>query len=500
MEPLNDEFKYLSKRDRIFFCGYALYLVFSFLAFHSATMLSSGGPLDFSFTTAFSAASTVGCIITYVVTGLLARRGAQFPWLIPTLILLGFGFGGFLVIAMVLWFLPLVAQAATFPWLLAGGFLLGVGNGLIMLLWARVAATFTLRSMYLYILFSNAASLIVYFLATIMPQSWGFPLAVILFALSGIAAYFSLKASKPIPHPEDAKPNQSAFQNLWHPTLGTAILCFMSGLMLQISGQNEIPLATFQQTSLIASAVAIACLLIPALLIKRTLNLSRIYTVALPLSAVGFLLLPLIWNAGGGFANAFAQVGSMIAGIILWCMAAETAQNTSKSPIMLFSFTFATINAAQLLGTLIGFFNADALKPGDIVLTTVALVSVYLLLMAALLLFKGKSGSQSATDSEAAPSQSPDSATTEAPANTPSAEEALAAQCQAVADEYRFTRREGEILLLLAQGYTMPAISEKLFVSENTIKSHVKSIYQKLDIHSRTELIDLVNEERFASA
>ena len=71
----------------------------------------------------------------------------------------------------------------------------------------------------------------------------------------------------------------------------------------------------------------------------------------------------------------------------------------------------------------------------------------------------------------------------------------LASQCQKLADQHGFTRREGEIFLLLAQGYTMPAISEKLFVSENTVKSHVKAIYQKLDIHSRTELIDLVNNE-----
>lgn len=496
MEPLTNEFGYLSKRDRIFFCGYALYLVFSFLAFHSATMLSSGGPLDFSVTTAFSIASTTGCILTYTITGLLAKRGLTFPWLIPTLVLLGFGFGGFLVIAMVLWFLPLVSQAAAFPWLLTAGFLLGVGNGLIMLLWARVATTFTLRSMYLYILFSNAASLVVYFWATIMPRAWGFPLAVLLFALSGIAANLSLKVDRPIPHPELTKPSQSAFRSLWHPTLGTAILCFMSGLMSQISGQSEIPLATFQQTSLIASAVAIACLLIPALVIKRTLNLSRIYTVALPVSAVGFLLLPLIWNAGGGFANAFAQVGSMIAGIILWCMVGETAQNTSKSPIMLFSFTFVAINLAQLLGTLIGFFNADALMPGDIVLTTVALVSVYLLLMAALLLFKGKDkGSETESNFEAVGTSQANAAS--APATpTPTAEKMLASQCQKLADQHGFTRREGEIFLLLAQGYTMPAISEKLFVSENTVKSHVKAIYQKLDIHSRTELIDLVNGEQ----
>ena len=37
--------------------------------------------------------------------------------------------------------------------------------------------------------------------------------------------------------------------------------------------------------------------------------------------------------------------------------------------------------------------------------------------------------------------------------------------------------------------------SELLGVSENTVKSHVKSIYQKLGIHTRSELISLVNED-----
>lgn len=494
MKPLITEFDYLSKRDRLFFCGYALYLVFSFLVFHSATMLSSGGPLSFSLVTAFSIASTTGCIVTFLLVGLLAWRNIPLRKLVLTLLLLSSGFAGFIVIAMVLWFLPLVSEPAAFPWILVGGFLLGIGNGLITLLWARVASTLSLRTMYLFILFSNAASLLVYFLVIFLPRFLGFPLALILFTISGICAYFALKASCAFPADEpnqSQQPQQSALKSLWHPTLGTAILCFMSGLMLQISGQNEISLEAFQQTSLIASAIAIACLLIPALFIKRSFDLSRIYTVALPISAVGFLLLPLIWNAGGGFANAFAQVGSMIAGIILWCMVAETAHGTAQSPLLLYSFSFAAINVAQLLGTLVGFFNAEALKPGDIVLTTVALVSVYLLLMAALLLFKGRSKSV-----EAASVSAETPLTVEAETSVPTAEAILTAQCEKLARQHHFTKREGEIFILLAQGYTMPAISEKLFVSENTIKSHVKAIYQKLDIHSRTELIDLVNKEQ----
>ncbi len=75
----------------------------------------------------------------------------------------------------------------------------------------------------------------------------------------------------------------------------------------------------------------------------------------------------------------------------------------------------------------------------------------------------------------------------------PTPEEVLATRCAALAERYGLTPRERDIFPLLAQGHTMPAISERLFVSENTVKSHAKRIYQKLGIHARAELIDLVN-------
>ena len=39
---------------------------------------------------------------------------------------------------------------------------------------------------------------------------------------------------------------------------------------------------------------------------------------------------------------------------------------------------------------------------------------------------------------------------------------------------------------------TFPSIAKQLFISENTVRSHSKSIYKKLDIHSKQELLDLL--------
>ena len=68
----------------------------------------------------------------------------------------------------------------------------------------------------------------------------------------------------------------------------------------------------------------------------------------------------------------------------------------------------------------------------------------------------------------------------------------IAAYCQDLAIEYGLTPREAEILALVALGRSAKYISEELMVSYNTTRTHVRHIYEKLNIHSKQELIDLV--------
>ena len=51
------------------------------------------------------------------------------------------------------------------------------------------------------------------------------------------------------------------------------------------------------------------------------------------------------------------------------------------------------------------------------------------------------------------------------------------------------------VLGLLLAGRSAPYIAEQLCVSQNTVKTHVRHIYAKLDIHTRQELLDLVQEQ-----
>ena len=64
-----------------------------------------------------------------------------------------------------------------------------------------------------------------------------------------------------------------------------------------------------------------------------------------------------------------------------------------------------------------------------------------------------------------------------------------------VAERYGLTKREAEVVTLFLQGRSMSYIAEKMFVSENTIKTHVQHVYRKCGVHSKQELIDLVRGE-----
>ena len=51
------------------------------------------------------------------------------------------------------------------------------------------------------------------------------------------------------------------------------------------------------------------------------------------------------------------------------------------------------------------------------------------------------------------------------------------------------TAREAEILHALEDGLSYQRIAERLFISLNTVRSHVKNVYAKLHVNSQAELL-----------
>jgi DNA-binding NarL/FixJ family response regulator len=65
----------------------------------------------------------------------------------------------------------------------------------------------------------------------------------------------------------------------------------------------------------------------------------------------------------------------------------------------------------------------------------------------------------------------------------------LAKQAQQKVLAPKLTDRELQVLKLVAQGLSNREVAEQLFISENTVKNHVRNILEKLHLHSRMEAV-----------
>lgn len=84
----------------------------------------------------------------------------------------------------------------------------------------------------------------------------------------------------------------------------------------------------------------------------------------------------------------------------------------------------------------------------------------------------------------------------EAVAETAEAAEAAAREerCRLLEERFGLSRREIEIMDLFAQGRSANWIADALVISKNTVRSHLRAIYTKLDVHTRQELLDCLND------
>ena len=135
---------------------------------------------------------------------------------------------------------------------------------------------------------------------------------------------------------------------------------------------------------------------------------------------------------------------------------------------------------AIFLASLLAYVLSRAIPSFEVstLLIAAVLLAFALVLIVASLLFS----LQQQWQSEAAPAP-----------QTDNARAGLDAQCRELAAAGGLTERECDVLCLLARGNSLKGIADKLVVSENTVKSHRRHIYQKLGINSRQSLIDLID-------
>lgn len=68
----------------------------------------------------------------------------------------------------------------------------------------------------------------------------------------------------------------------------------------------------------------------------------------------------------------------------------------------------------------------------------------------------------------------------------------LVSRCSDIADKCGLSPREKEVFWLIVSGRSPQEIEKELCIANGTLKSHTRRIYQKVDVHSRRELLELV--------
>ena len=65
-----------------------------------------------------------------------------------------------------------------------------------------------------------------------------------------------------------------------------------------------------------------------------------------------------------------------------------------------------------------------------------------------------------------------------------------------IKDEFGLTDRETELCTLICEGKSNPDIASELFISENTVKTHIYNLFKKTNVSSRMELVALIGDHR----
>ena len=185
-------------------------------------------------------------------------------------------------------------------------------------------------------------------------------------------------------------------------------------------------------------------------------------------------------------ASVLAMAGYLYYVTMLWRLPAELALHQGGAHwARTFSITFCLNALGLLCGSACSHIHAT-MAPGSLVLP---LLIAYVAFIGCAYIFTkartGETSKQSLTDT---PLPQVDSRL--------DVSIALRDQCSRISAGKGLTARELDVLYEIASGKSMPAIAQAMGLSVNTVKSHAAHVYNKLDVHSRDDIIDLMNDAR----
>ncbi|MDR1183275.1 MAG: helix-turn-helix transcriptional regulator [Coriobacteriales bacterium] len=211
---------------------------------------------------------------------------------------------------------------------------------------------------------------------------------------------------------------------------------------------------------------------------KNTLNFSLLLKIPTVLMTLVFILVVVVGDSP--LLQVMTYGVALIIVPFIWLVAIEVTKHSSIQPVRILAFGLMMCSGPYFAGRLL-FSLGASIRDGFILDQTSALVLLGVLTLSFVLSTNPDSQVQKLLFSNI---------------NNKTSEltdyQTINERCRALALKAGLSERETEIVIFLVKGRSKPFIAESLFISDNTVRTYTKRIYEKLNIHSRRELQELI--------
>lgn len=364
----------------------------------------------------------------------------------------------------------------------------GVGIAFLILLWSELYGCLNPMRVASYYSLAIAAGAVVIYIY----RGFAFPWLFVMTALLPLISLLCVRSGfDSLPQSERPSTVWVQLSVPWKAILLMATYAFAYGMLEMASYEGS-----FGPHSSPGTVVGALAVFFGVAARGKRFDFGLVYRVALPLTVAALLLLP-SFNFMGGAASSFCvSAGYTMQSIIIMLIVANLCYRYGASAIWLFGIERGIRQIFMMLGRGVtdGAHTFNLLGGnGEVFISIVSAIAVVAATM--ILMSEGELSSNwgvkmvHRSDWQDEPGEkAPEMSIAER-------KHELAARVVATARKYKLSAREEEVLLLLAQRKTVGIIERELFIANGTAKAHVRHIYQKLDIHTRQELFDMLGVE-----
>lgn len=279
----------------------------------------------------------------------------------------------------------------------------------------------------------------------------------------------------------------------WKPLLCIAMIGLAAPAIVVISHDSTASMTFVQQSLMVHSENIIAALVlgIAWLGARRETTPTKTFSVLFPIIATALLLFLVLEPPLRIIVPYVSGIAFVVFSMIVMIDSIEVSSKQNLGLTSVYGLFSGLFYCANWLGN----FAMEAVREqGLLQEATVTIAVVALLYGCSIVMFFVTRAPREASSSNADKTCAPQEAiATETPVEVSTPIDLIDENCRRIAETHGLSKRQAEVFALLAHGYDIPTIAKKLYVSENTVRTHAKKIYATLEVHSKQEIIELSN-------